>query len=101
MAKITTPTPLSLLISSKLSFQIVGLEMSSLHTLALKSHNKILIYYLGNLSMFHFLVEVFLHINFVLCSGMNDRLCGLVVRVSGCRSKSLGSIPSATRFSEK
>jgi hypothetical protein len=30
-----------------------------------------------------------------------DRLCGLVVRVPGCRSRGLGSIPSTTRFSEK
>jgi hypothetical protein len=27
--------------------------------------------------------------------------CGLVVRVPGCRSRGLGSIPGATRFSEK
>jgi hypothetical protein len=33
-------TPLSLLISGKLSFPIVGLKMSSLPTLALKSPNK-------------------------------------------------------------
>jgi hypothetical protein len=30
-----------------------------------------------------------------------DRLCGLVVRVSGHRSRGLGSIPGATTFSEK
>jgi hypothetical protein len=30
-----------------------------------------------------------------------DRLCGLVVRVPGYRSKGPGSIPGATRFSEK
>jgi hypothetical protein len=30
-----------------------------------------------------------------------DCLCGLVVRVPGYRSRGLGSIPSATRFSEK
>jgi hypothetical protein len=29
------------------------------------------------------------------------RLCGLVVRVSGYRSKVLGSIPGVSRFSEK
>jgi hypothetical protein len=28
-------------------------------------------------------------------------LCGLVARVPGNRSRGLGSIPSATRFSEK
>jgi hypothetical protein len=30
-----------------------------------------------------------------------DRLCGLAVRVPGYRSRGLGSIPGATRFSEK
>jgi hypothetical protein len=30
-----------------------------------------------------------------------DRLCGLVVRVSGYRSRGPGSIRGATRFSEK
>jgi hypothetical protein len=30
-----------------------------------------------------------------------DRLCGLVVRVRGYRSRGQGSIPDATRFSEK
>jgi hypothetical protein len=30
-----------------------------------------------------------------------DRLCGLAVRVPGYRSKSPGSIPGTTRFSEK
>jgi hypothetical protein len=29
-----------------------------------------------------------------------DRLCGLVVRVPGYKSRCLGSIPGATRFSE-
>jgi hypothetical protein len=29
-----------------------------------------------------------------------DRLCGLVIRVPGYRSKGPGSIPGATRFSE-
>jgi hypothetical protein len=29
-----------------------------------------------------------------------DRLCGLVVRVPGYRSRGQGSIPGATRFSE-
>jgi hypothetical protein len=41
VAKFTNPTPLSLLISCKLSFPIVGLKMSSLPTLALKSPNRI------------------------------------------------------------
>jgi hypothetical protein len=31
----------------------------------------------------------------------NDRLCGLVVRAPGYRSRGQGSIPRATRFSEK
>jgi hypothetical protein len=30
-----------------------------------------------------------------------DRLCGLVVRLLGYRSRGLGSIPCSTRFSEK
>jgi hypothetical protein len=30
-----------------------------------------------------------------------DRLCVLVVRVPGCRSRDPGSIPGAMRFSEK
>jgi hypothetical protein len=30
-----------------------------------------------------------------------DRLCGLVVRVSGYRSRGSGSIPGPTRFSEQ
>jgi hypothetical protein len=30
-----------------------------------------------------------------------DRLCGLVVRVPGYRSRGLGLIPGTTRFSEK
>jgi hypothetical protein len=50
VAKFTTLTPLSLLISCKLSFPIVGLKMSSLPTLAFKSPNKIFVWYLGNLS---------------------------------------------------
>jgi hypothetical protein len=37
------------LISCNLSFPIVGLKMSSLPTLALKSPNKIFMWYLGNL----------------------------------------------------
>jgi hypothetical protein len=32
---------------------------------------------------------------------LEDRLCGLVVRVSGYGSKGPGSITGATRFSEK
>jgi hypothetical protein len=36
-----------------------------------------------------------------LCYVEGDRLCGLVVRVPGYRSRGPGSIPDATRFSEK
>jgi hypothetical protein len=32
---------------------------------------------------------------------VRDRLCGLVVRVPGYRSRGSGLIPGATRFSEK
>jgi hypothetical protein len=32
---------------------------------------------------------------------MMDRLCGLVVTVPGYKSRGPGSIPGATRFSEK
>jgi hypothetical protein len=46
-AKFTTLTPLSLIISSKLSFPIMDLKMSSLPTLALKSPNTIVEWYLG------------------------------------------------------
>jgi hypothetical protein len=41
VTKFTNPTPLSLLISGKLSFLIVGLKMSSLPTLPLKYPKKI------------------------------------------------------------
>jgi hypothetical protein len=41
MVKFTNLTPLPLLISCKLSFPIVGLKISSLPTLALKSPNRI------------------------------------------------------------
>jgi hypothetical protein len=30
-----------------------------------------------------------------------DPLCGVVVRVPGCRTRAPGSIPGASRFSEK
>jgi hypothetical protein len=50
VAKFTTLTPLSLLISCKLSFPIIGLKMSYLLTLAFTSPNKIFMWYLGNLS---------------------------------------------------
>jgi hypothetical protein len=52
MAEITTVTPLSLLISCKSSFPIVDLKMSSLPILALKSHNRIFIWYLENFPVY-------------------------------------------------
>jgi hypothetical protein len=50
MAKFTTPTPLSLLFSYTFSLPVVGLNMSSLSTSALKSPNNILMRYLWDLS---------------------------------------------------
>jgi hypothetical protein len=50
VAKFTNLTPLSLLISCKVSLPIVSLKMSSLPILALKSSNKIFMWYLGNVS---------------------------------------------------
>jgi hypothetical protein len=38
---------------------------------------------------------------FIQWSAVFDRLCGLVIRVPGCRSRGPGSIPGATRISEK
>jgi hypothetical protein len=38
--------------------------------------------------------------NFLVCMCV-DRLCGLVVRVPGYKSRGPGLIPGATRFSEK
>jgi hypothetical protein len=73
VAKFATLIPLSLLISCKLSIPIVGLKVSSLPTLTLKSPNRILLWYLGNLSktLFKFLVEALLYIiNFAFCWGM-------------------------------
>jgi hypothetical protein len=43
VVKFTTLTSLSLLILCKLSIPVVGLKLSSLPTLALKSHNKIFV----------------------------------------------------------
>jgi hypothetical protein len=40
-------------------------------------------------------------INFIYYKIKMDRLCGLVVRVPGYRSRCLGLIPDATRFSDK
>jgi hypothetical protein len=49
VAKFNTLTPLSLLIACKVSFQIVALEISSQPTLALKSPNRIFMWYLGKI----------------------------------------------------
>jgi hypothetical protein len=38
---------------------------------------------------------------YTTCKFTTDRLCGLVVRVPGYRSRGQGLIPGATRFSEK
>ena len=43
----------------------------------------------------HYVKECFINMQYV----KEDRLCGLVVRVSGYRYRR-GSIPGATRFSE-
>jgi hypothetical protein len=42
--------------------------------------------------------NLFLQIKFIILS---DRFCGIVVRVPDYRSRSPGSIPGATTFSEK
>jgi hypothetical protein len=52
VAKFTTPTPLSLLISSEFSSPIVGLKRA-LPTLAVKSPNQILRYRWENIRMNH------------------------------------------------
>jgi hypothetical protein len=63
VAKFTNITTLQLLNSCKLSFPIAGLKIFSLPTLALKSPNRIFVWYLGNLSnTFKFLIEAVLHI---------------------------------------
>jgi hypothetical protein len=50
-------------------------------------------YFVGEVDVFHLISN-----NRYL---MFDRLCGLVVRVPGYRSRGPGSISCATRFSEK
>jgi hypothetical protein len=40
-------------------------------------------------------------LNLTIHNSMRDSLCGLVVRVPGYRFRGPGSIPGATRFSEK
>jgi hypothetical protein len=49
-------------------------------------------------------IYLFLHTPYILKTNKwisVDIICGLVVRVSGYRSRGLGLIPGATRFSEK
>jgi hypothetical protein len=53
VVKFTCLTPLSSLISHKLLFPVVSSKLSSLPTLALKSPNKIFVWYLGILSNTH------------------------------------------------
>jgi hypothetical protein len=48
VAKFTALTPSPLLFSHKLSFQFYGLKISSLSNFALKSHNRIFMWYVGN-----------------------------------------------------
>jgi hypothetical protein len=48
VAKFTTLTPLSLLISCEISFPTLGLKISAVPTFALKPHYKILMWYLRN-----------------------------------------------------
>jgi hypothetical protein len=65
------------------------------------NNNSVLSFVLQPLPIFssdHFAINSLLSISFCLAS---DRLCGLVVRVPGYRSRGPGSIPGATRFSEK
>jgi hypothetical protein len=52
VTKFTSLTPLTLLISCKLSFPIAGLKMSSFPTLALKSPNKIFMWYSRNYQIY-------------------------------------------------
>jgi hypothetical protein len=39
--------------------------------------------------------------DYFVCIYLKDHLCGVVVRVTGYRSRGPGLIPGATRFSEK
>jgi hypothetical protein len=48
----------------------------------------------------HFLDKIYASVNLTSWV-LTDRLCGLVVRVPGYRSRGRGSIPGATRLSEK
>jgi hypothetical protein len=57
VAKFTALTPLSLLISCKLSFPIIDFNSCSLATLAMKSPNKVSVQYLGNTDAYHNYIE--------------------------------------------
>jgi hypothetical protein len=48
-----------------------------------------------------FILSTLKYICFLFCVCVCSRLCGLVVRVPGYRSRGPGSIPGSTRFSEK
>jgi hypothetical protein len=48
IAKFTALTPLSLPFSHKLLFQFDALKVSSLSNFALKSHNRVFMWYIGN-----------------------------------------------------
>jgi hypothetical protein len=49
----------------------------------------------------YFVFPVRCELNLYVMEKKVDRLCGLVDRVPGFRSRCPGSIPGATRFSEK
>jgi hypothetical protein len=72
-----------------------AIEINIDHTGALYKHTKLLL-----------LLNLLLTIEDVSdrnseCIFYNDRLCGLVVRVPGYRSRGPGSISGATRFTEE
>jgi hypothetical protein len=71
--KFTILTPLSLLISCKLSLPIVSLKMPSLPTLAMKFHKNFHMVFREFVEYIHqFLTEAVLHtINFIFCWAMN------------------------------
>jgi hypothetical protein len=51
--------------------------------------------------MFFFIPLYKASLKLIILKYVCDRLCGLVVKVPAYRSRGLGSIPGATRFSEK
>jgi hypothetical protein len=56
-----------------------------------------------DVSLCSFTVSVISYVLFLILTffAPDDRLCGLVVRVPGYRSRGPGLIPGATKFSEK